>query len=323
MLNFLKNAGDFCVLFITIGIPLSGALLLAALGESINQRSGIFNLGCEGVMSLGAFVGMIIPYTVGKSAAVAWYFNVLGLVAATLAGALMGLLFGLIVIKFNAPQGIAGIGLQLFCTGLACSFYRHFIGGAEGVYGINSVNIPWLSDIPVLGKMLFSCNPVVYFSILMVPIVSIIMKKSPWGLRVRACGLMPRAADSMGVNVQKTRYQALAVGSAFAGLAGAYMSLCYAKIFTSTLIGGRGFIAVALVYFGHWSPYGILGGALLFSMSQALQLAVQASGFSSLPYEFLGMLPYVLVIVVLMFLSKQKHVGPTHLGKPFDREMRI
>ena len=323
MLNFLKNAGDFCVLFITIGIPLSGALLLAALGESINQRSGIFNLGCEGVMSLGAFVGMIIPYTVGKSAAVAWYFNVLGLVAATLAGALMGLLFGLIVIKFNAPQGIAGIGLQLFCTGLACSFYRHFIGGAEGVYGINSVNIPWLSDIPVLGKMLFSCNPVVYFAILMVPIVSIIMKKSPWGLRVRACGLMPRAADSMGVNVQKTRYQALAVGSAFAGLAGAYMSLCYAKIFTSTLIGGRGFIAVALVYFGHWSPYGILGGALLFSMSQALQLAVQASGFSSLPYEFLGMLPYVLVIVVLMFLSKQKHVGPTHLGKPFDREMRI
>lgn len=323
MLNFLKNAGDFCVLFITIGIPLSSALLLAALGESINQRSGIFNLGCEGVMSLGAFVGMIIPYTVGKSAAVAWYINVLGLVAATLAGALMGLLFGLIVIKFNAPQGIAGIGLQLFCTGLACSFYRHFIGGAEGVYGINSVNIPWLSDIPVLGKMLFSCNPVVYFSILMVPIVSIIMKKSPWGLRVRACGLMPRAADSMGVNVQKTRYQALAVGSAFAGLAGAYMSLCYAKIFTSTLIGGRGFIAVALVYFGHWSPYGILGGALLFSMSQALQLAVQASGFSSLPYEFLGMLPYVLVIVVLMFLSKQKHVGPTHLGKPFDREMRI
>ena len=323
MLNFLKNAGDFCVLFITIGIPLSSALLLAALGESINQRSGIFNLGCEGVMSLGAFVGMIIPYTVGKSAAVAWYFNVLGLVAATLAGALMGLLFGLIVIKFNAPQGIAGIGLQLFCTGLACSFYRHFIGGAEGVYGINSVNIPWLSDIPVLGKMLFSCNPVVYFSILMVPIVSIIMKKSPWGLRVRACGLMPRAADSMGVNVQKTRYQALAAGSAFAGLAGAYMSLCYAKIFTSTLIGGRGFIAVALVYFGHWSPYGILGGALLFSMSQALQLAVQASGFSSLPYEFLGMLPYVLVIVVLMFLSKQKHVGPTHLGKPFDREMRI
>ena len=323
MLNFLKNAGDFCVLFITIGIPLSTALLLAALGESVNQRSGIFNLGCEGVMSLGAFVGMVIPYMAGGSAPVAWYYNVLGLIAATAAGALMGLLFGVIVIKFNAPQGIAGIGLQLFCTGLACSFYRHFIGGAVGVYGINAIQVPLLSKIPVLGRMLFSCNPMVYFSILMVPVVSLIMKKTPWGLRVRSCGLMPRAADSMGVNVQKTRYQALAVGSAFAGLAGAYMSLCYAKIFTDTLIGGRGFIAVALVYFGHWSPYGILGGALLFSMSQALQLAVQASGFSSLPYEFLGMLPYVLVIVVLMFLSNRKHVGPTHLGKPFEREMRI
>ena len=330
MLNFLSRvwdfcveAGDFCVLFITIGIPLSSALLLAGLGESINQRSGIFNLGCEGVMCLGAFVGMIIPYAVGKDAAVAWYVNVLGLAAATVAGALMGLLFGLIVIKFNAPQGIAGIGMQLFCTGLACSFYRHFIGGAEGVHGINPISIPWLSKIPVVGKMLFSCNPMVYFSLLMVPLVSIIMKKTPWGLRVRACGLMPRAADSMGVNVRRTRYQALALGSAFAGLAGAYMSLCHAKIFTSTLIGGRGFIAVALVYFGHWSPYGILGGALIFSMSQALQLAVQAKNFTSLPYEFLGMLPYILVIVVLVFLSKQKHVEPTHLGKPFDSEMLI
>ncbi|MBQ8159442.1 MAG: ABC transporter permease [Clostridia bacterium] len=314
---------DFIVLFLTVGIPLSSALLLASLGESVNQRSGIFNLGCEGVMSMGAFVGMMIPYAVGGSGKVAWYVNLSGLVAAALAGALLGLLFGVVVIRFGAPQGIAGIGLQLFGTGLAGSLYRHFIGGAEGVAGINAIRIPLLSKIPILGDMLFSCNPMVYFSFIMVPVISLIMKKTPWGLRVRACGTMPRAADSMGIKVQRTRYEALAFGSAMAGLAGAYMSLCYAKLFTDTLIGGRGFIAVALVYFGQWSPVGIMGGALLFSLAQALQLAVQAYGFATFPYEFLVMTPYVLVIVVLIFASKRKHVGPASLGKPFNREMRV
>lgn len=313
---------NFIILFITVGLPLSSALLLASLGETVNQRSGIFNLGCEGIMSMGAFVGMLIPYMVGKSNPVAWYWNFLGLAAAAVMGALFGLLFGLIVIKFRAPQGIAGIGMQLFGTGLAGTFYRNLIGGAEGVAGIPSLHIPVLSDLPVVGKMLFSCNPMVYFSFLMVPAVWYLLYKTPWGLQARACGTMPRAADSMAINVAKVRYQALAIGSAFAGLAGAYLSLCYAKIFTDTLIGGRGFIAVALVYFGHWSPVGVMGGALLFSLAQALQLAVQAYGFTAFPYEFLVMLPYALVIVVLIFVGKSKHVGPAMLGKPFNREMR-
>ena len=134
---------------------------------------------------------------------------------------------------------------------------------------------------------------------------------------------MPNAADTMGVNVIRTRYQALAIGSAMAGLAGAYMSLCYAHIFTDSLIGGRGFIAVALVYFGQWSPLGIMGGALLFSMAQALQLTVQTYGVANFPYEFLVLLPYMLVIVVLTFSAKKKNVGPAVLGKPYQREMRV
>ena len=217
---------DFIVLFLTVGIPLSSALLLASLGETVNQRSGVFNLGCEGVMSMGAFVGMFIPYMVGGSGKVAWYVNVSGLLAAAAIGALLGLLFGVVVIKFGAPQGIAGIGLQLFGTGLAGSFYRHFIGGAQGVAGIDSIRIPVLSDLPIVGKMLFSCNPMVYFAFLMVPVVHYILFKTPWGLKVRACGTFPRAADSMGIDVSKTRYQALAFGSAMAALAGAYLSLC-------------------------------------------------------------------------------------------------
>ncbi len=314
---------DFIILFITAGIPLSTALLLAALGENINQRSGIFNLGCEGVMSIGAFVGMMIPFMVNGAREVSWYVNFLGLAAATLAGALMGLLFGVVVIKFHAPQGIAGIGLQMFGVGLSGSFFRHFIGGAEGVAGIKSWGIPVLKDIPYIGNMLFNCNPVTYFAFLMVPITAYILKKTPWGLHVRACGTMPKAADTMGVNVTKTRYQALAFGSAMAGLAGAYMSLCYARMYTDSLIGGRGFIAVALVYFGQWTPLGIMGGALLFAMAQALQLTVQAYGLLTFPYEFLVMLPYLLVIVALMFAGNKHNQGPEMLGKPYNREMRV
>ena len=314
---------DFIVLFITTGIPLSCALLLAALGECVNQRSGIFNLGCEGVMSMGAFIGMFIPYMVNGSKPVAWYVNVAGLLAAGLIGALLGLLFGVVVIRFHAPQGIAGIGLQMFGLGLSGSLYRHFVGGAEAVAGIGNIQIPLLSEIPYVGKMLFSCNPMVYFGFLMVPVISFILKKTPWGLRVRACGTMPSAADTMGVNVKRTRYEALAFGSIMAGLAGAYMSLCYAYLFTDNLIGGRGFIAVSLVYFGQWSPVGIMGGAVLFSMAQALQLALQGYGFSSFPYEFLVLLPYLLVIVVLAFAAKKKNVGPAVLGKPYQREMRV
>ena len=314
---------DFIVLFLSVGFPLTSALLLAALGENINQRSGIFNLGCEGVMSVGAFVGMFIPYLVNGHGAVAWYVNLAGLLAAALAGALMGLLFGLVVIQFHAPQGIAGIGLELFGLGISGSLYRHFVGGAEGIAGINAIHIPLLGDIPYLGKILFNCNPVVYFAFLMVPVTAYILKKTPWGLRVRACGTMPRAADTMGIDVRKTRYQALMFGSAMAGLAGAYMTMCYAKLYADNIIGGRGFIAVALVYFGQWSPVGIMGGALLFAMAQALQLAVQSYGFTNFPYEFLVMMPYVLVIVVLTFASKKEHNGPAVLGKPFDREMRF
>ena len=314
---------DFIVLFLTMGIPLSTALLLSALGETVNQRSGIFNLGCEGVMSIGAFIGMFIPYMIGGSDAVAWYVNFAGLAAAVVVGALLGLVFGIAVIKFNAPQGIAGIGMQLFCTGLAGTLYRHFVGGAEGIAGIGTWEIPLLSKIPVIGGMLFKCNPIVYLAFIMVPVTAFILNKTPWGLRVRACGTMPKAADSMGINVKRTRYEALAFGSAMAGLAGAYMSVCYTKLFTDTIIGGRGFVAVALVYFGQWSPVGVMGGALLFSLAQALQLVMQVYGFSSFPYEFLVMLPYVLVVLVLIFTGKKQHNGPAELGKPFDREQRV
>ncbi|WP_367338730.1 ABC transporter permease [Aminivibrio sp.] len=312
---------EFAVNILALGIPFSVALLLASLGEMFNQRAGIFNLGCEGIMAMGAFLGMLVPYGVGQGGPVSGTFNVLGLLLASGIGALLGLFFGLVVVTFRAPQGIAGIGLQMFGVGTAGTLFRHFVGGTQSVPGIDRLPIPVLSRIPFLGPVLFSHNPLVYLTFLLVPAAWYILFKTPWGLKVRASGTNPRAADSMGIRVNLIRFQALAVGGALAGLAGAYLSLCQVKMFSDEIISGRGFIAVALVYFGHWRPLKIMGGAMLFSLAQALQLAIQGQGID-FPYEFAVMLPYALVIVVLAIDRESLLMGPTDLGKPFNREMR-
>jgi simple sugar transport system permease protein len=316
------NVTSFIINILSLGVPFSVALLLASLGEMVNQRAGIFNLGCEGVMAVGAFLGILIPYSAGQGGNWSEGYNVLGLLAAVGAGALLGLFFGVVVVTFRAPQGIAGIGLQMFGVGTAGTLFRHFVGGTQSVPGIGSLPIPGLSKIPVLGHIFFSHNVLVYIAFLLVPAVWYLLFKTPWGLEVRAVGTFPRAADSIGIKVNQVRFQALAVGGAMAGLAGAYLSLCQAKMFSDSMIAGRGFIAVALVYFGHWSPVRIMGGALLFSMAQSFQLAIQGQGIN-FPYEFAVMLPYVLVILVLAFARSTRHISPADLGKPFNREMRV
>jgi simple sugar transport system permease protein len=313
---------DFIINILALGVPFSVALLIASLGEMINQRAGIFNLGCEGIMAMGAFIGILIPYAVGGGTSVPQIYNVFGLLAAAGAGAVLGLFFGLAVVTFRSPHGIAGIGPQMFGVGTAGTLFRHFVGGTQSVPGIGAAPIPLLSKIPVLGQIFFHHNLLVYLAFLMVPLTWYILNKTPWGLSVRAAGTHPRAADSIGVRVNLVRFQALAVGGALAGLAGAYLSLCQAKMFSDSLIAGRGFIAVALVYFGHWSPVRIMGGALLFSLAQSFQLAIQGQGIS-FPYEFAVMLPYVLVILVLALSRKNRHLSPAALGKPFNREIRV
>ncbi len=306
---------------LTLGIPFSVALMLASTGEMFNQRSGVFNLGCEGIMAMGAFLAFLPPFflkdMMGENAS-----NLVGLVIATSVGALLGLVFGLVVVVFRAPQGIAGIGLQMLGVGVSGTLFRHYVGGVTGVHGIDNLAIPLLAKIPVIGPIFFNLNPVAYLAYLLVPVAWYVLFKTPWGLKIRAVGTYPRAADSMGINVTRIRLQALAVGGALAGLAGAYLSLCQAKMFADDLIAGRGFIAVALVYFGRWHPLGILGGSLLFSIAQSFQLSAQVMGID-FPYEFAVMLPYVLVIVVLALARTSKLRRPTALGHPYNRENRV
>ena len=314
---------DFMVNTLTLTVRFAVTLMIASMGEMFNQKAGIFNLGCEGIMSMGAFLGMLIPFTMVGAGQAPWYVNILGLVVATVCGILLGLIFGVIVITFGAPQGIAGIGMQMFGVGLAGTFFRSYIGGTQSIVGISSMEIPLLSKIPVLGKILFTHNPVVYFAYLLVPIAWYVIFKTPWGLKVRAVGTHPRAADSLGINVTRIRYQSLAVGGAMAGFAGAFLTLCQAKMFNADIINGRGFIAVALVYFGQWHPVKIFLGALLFTFAQTLQTQIQIFVPQFQYYEFLTMLPYILVIVVLAFNRKSNRLGPAELGKPFNREMRV
>lgn len=306
---------------LSLGVFFSGALLLAALGEMFNQRAGVFNLGCEGIMCMGAFLAFLPPYFL-RSGMLAPWVNLLGIAAAGVAGMLLGLLFALVTVTFRAPQGIAGIGLQMLGWGVAGTLFRRFVGGVTGIPGLAAWPVPGLSRIPYLGGVLFNHTPLAYFAFLAVPASWFLLHRTPWGLRVRAVGTHPRAADTMGISVIRVRYQALMLGGAMAGLGGAYLSLCQAKMFADDLVAGRGFIAVALVYFGRWSPLGIVGGALLFSIAQAFQLSIQVGGIK-FPYELAVMLPYVLVIVVLALARKSRVLGPAALGKPYDRELRV
>ena len=314
---------DFMVNTLTLTVRFAVTLMIASMGEMFNQKAGIFNLGCEGIMSVGAFLGMLIPFSMVGAGTAPGYVNILGLVVATISGALLGLLFGVFVITFRAPQGIAGIGMQMFGVGLAGTFFRSFIGGTQSITGISSMEIPLLSKIPIIGKILFTHNPLVYFAYLLVPLAWYVIFKTPWGLKVRAVGTHPRAADSLGINVTRIRYQSLAVGGAMAGFAGAFLTLCQAKMFNAEIINGRGFIAVALVYFGQWHPIKIFLGALLFTFAQTLQTQIQIFVPQFQYYEFLTMLPYILVIVVLAFNRKSNRLGPAALGKAFNREMRV
>lgn len=312
---------DIIMNILAIGVPFSVALLLAALGEMFNQRAGVFNLGCEGIMSMGAFLAFLPPFFL-KTGALAPWANLLGFAGAAAAGAVLGLLFALVTVSFRAPQGIAGIGLQMLGWGAAGTLFRHYVGGVTGIGGVPPLPIPFLSQIPFFGPVLFNHNIVAYLAFLAVPASWYVLFKTPWGLKVRAAGTHPRAADTMGIKVTRVRYQALALGGAMAGLAGAYLSLCQAKMFADDIVAGRGFIAVALVYFGRWHPAWILSGALLFSLAQALQLSIQVLGIK-FPYEFAVMLPYALVIAVLAFSRRSRLRGPAELGKPYDRETRI
>jgi simple sugar transport system permease protein len=302
---------------ISAAIPLSITFVLVGIGEMFNQRAGVYNLGAEGIMMVGAFLGFYVEYVMQSGPGSSF----LGMLAAIAVGALMGGIMALVCVKFKAEQGIAGIALYMLGWGIAGMLFRVYIGGTTSIVGLKAVDLPLLTDIPVLGPLLFSHNVMVYITLLIVPFSWYLLNKTAWGLKVKAVGTAPRAADTMGVKVDRTRIQCVVLAGAMAGLAGAYLSICQTHMYADNITAGRGFIAVALVYFGRWKPSGILFGALLFSLAHSFQRSIQVYGID-FPYEVAVVFPYLLVIVVLALSGRSNVMAPAVLGKPYYRELR-
>jgi ABC-type uncharacterized transport system permease subunit len=299
------------ILYATIrtGTP----LLLVALGEMVCEKSGVLNLGQEGMMLMGAVTGFIVVN----------HFDIvaLGFVSAAIVGMLMAILFAAIVLFLNANQVATGLALTIFGSGLSA-----FIGADyEGkiITSLDSLALPILSDIPVIGHILFNQDLVVYFSFAMFVGIYLFFKKSRGGLILRSIGENPDAANVIGLSVLKVRFLAICFGGAMAGIAGAYLSIAYTPLWTENMTSGRGWIALALVVFASWRAERIILGAYLFGFASIIHLVAQGLGFA-ISSNLLAILPYAATIVILIMLSANKNklklYEPVSLGKPWFKK---
>jgi len=292
------------------GVGLGTPLLLAALGEIFAERSGILNLGIEGTMLVGAFVGFWAAFTSGNI----W----LGVVAGIIIGILMGLLMGILSISLRANQIVSGMAVTLFGIGLSIFLNKAVFGmSVPSVEGFDSIDIPLLSEVPVLGPMFFKQNILVYLTLILVPLSSIVLFQTTLGLKIRAVGENPEAADSAGIDVFRIRYLCIIFGGVMAGLAGAYLSLGYLSMFSEGMSAGRGWIAVVIVIFCRWTPRYALGGAILFGFVDALQIRFQLL-WRDVPTQLFFMMPYVVALTVLV-LAYRRQRPPAALCVPYER----
>lgn len=292
------------------GIRLATPYLYAAIGETFGQKSGVLNLGVEGQMLIGCFTAFYVVFVTGNL----W----LGLLAAIIAGALMGLAMAYVTVNLQAEQGISGIGFYLFGLGLSDLLFQKLMGTVETIQGFPKISIPVLSKIPGVGEIFFSQNILVYGAYLLIPVSWYVLNKTTLGLKIRSVGENPDAADSLGVSVARVRYFTITLGGVLSSIAGASLSIALLNVFQQNMTSGLGFIAVALVYFGAWRPLGVLGGALLFSLINSLQLWVQVLSIP-IPSDIAVMMPYVVTILVLVAAASRVR-APSALTKPFERE---
>ncbi len=299
-------------------IRLATPYIFSALGETFAQRSGVLNLGVDGMMLMGAFTGFYAVYVTQQAQTMSEPVSlVFGVAIALIVGALMGLAMAFVSVTLKAKQGISGIGVYLFGLGLSELLFQQWVGTPKSVSGFPRITFPVLSDIPVLGEIFFHHNLLVYVAFALVPISAYILNNTTFGLMIRAVGQNPEAADAMGVSVARVRYATTTIGGMLAGLAGASLSIALINLFQQNLTAGQGFIAVALVYFGGWRPWAVAAGAMLFSFVNALQLQIKVIGLD-IPSEFAVMAPYVITIIALVFASKRQE-QPTALTKPYER----
>ena len=303
------------ILIAKITIASSMAVLYATIGEIFTERSGVLNLGVEGMMLIGALAAFVATQSLQSL----W----LGTVIAMLAGGLFAMIHGLFTITLRVNQVVSGLALTLFGIGLTNFLGRPFIGKLSLKFEPFAL-FP-LSKIPIVGEIFFTQSALVYPAYLLVPAAYVFLFKTRFGLQLRAVGENPAAADTVGISVFATRYLYVFAGGALSGLGGAYLSLAYTPGWKEQMTGGQGWIAIALVIFAMWDPLKAAAGALLFGFINAFQFYCQAAGITLIPSYILRMLPYLFTIGVLAVITHWKsakmRVGaPDALGVPFERE---
>jgi simple sugar transport system permease protein len=296
-------SGDLLPLATTT-IALATPLLLAALGELIAERAGVLNIGLEGLVLTGAFAGMLGSYASGSAS--------VGMLAAGGAALVLGAVFALWVVTLDVDQVVAGVAINLLALGTTGVLYRALFGNTGSALTVATfAPLAIAPDVALLAPLRQPAP--VYAGFALVPLIWMLLFRTPLGLRLRAAGEAPHAAESVGVNVVTLRWGAVLAGAVLAGTAGGYLSLAYSNTFVEGMSAGRGFIALAIVVFGRWRPLGIVAGALLFGAASAAQFQLQAAGVA-VPYHLLLMLPYVLTLLVLAVASRAAR-GPAALAQ--------
>ncbi len=303
----------FLVNLIAATFRVSTPILLAAIGETYSERAGILNLGIEGIMFFGAFIGFFVADKSGSL----WF----GLLIAILSGVVAGLLMGLLTVSLGVNQHVSGLGITILLTGLSLFGFRLVYGGRSTPPSIPSFQaINPFGDIPVLGTITQQYLLTYITFLVIVPLAWFILYRTNFGLNIRAVGENPEAVDAAGVSVYVVRYSVLAIGGGLMAAGGAFLSLAQLGAFTHGIIAGRGWVAIAIVIFGNWSPVKVMGGALIFGGTFALQLRLQAMGLQlPIPYESFLALPYIVTIIALVLAGRNASY-PAALLKPYKRE---
>lgn len=307
----MDNIINFLRLVLLSMVP----FILAGQGTMLGGRTGVFNVAQEGMMLVGASIGFLVSYSTGSL--------FLGMIVAMISGCLFGLALAYFTTSLKMDQFVIGLALFFIGVGISTLLPKILIGitlTPPLIPTLKNLAIPLLSDIPVLGQLFFNHNILVYASVIVSIALWYFLFRTQKGLELRSVGEHPMTADSLGINTTKMRYWSAIIGGALIALAGAYLPMVYAGTFTEGMVMGRGWLAIALTFFGGWSPLPILFGSLFFSAVEVLAFRVQVIG-SFLPYQFLQMLPYVATILVMVFTFKRSRV-PGFLGKNYDREKR-
>lgn len=294
------------------GVRLATPIALAALGETVAQRSGVINVGLEGIMLVGAFLAVLFAVLTGSP----WG----GLVAAIAGGMLSGGVHALLVVRLRIDQIVAGIALIFFGLGVSSYGYRLTLGRqgmAAAVPGFEPVYIPGLTDLPWIGPLVFGQHILVYATLALAVLVSSVFARTRLGLVIKAAGENPAAADALGIDVTMTRALCVIFGGGLAGAAGAFLSIAQLSGFVENMVAGRGFIAIACVVLARWHPIGAILVALVFGIADSAQIRMQTL-FPSIPYQFFLIMPYVVALLSFAALGKRSAM-PANLGKPFLR----